>query len=159
MTVRISSSLLLCALASAAQSGSTVEGRVLSTARISPVGKVLVTMRADVLARAPAGHYSGYERRAKRRPGFGRWICESQADGRYKLSGAFRPATTPSAPAGPRYLTQPPGRFATAADFPPVKVQNGQERHHVDLRLTPTAAVAYRVVDIDGDPVRGGQWN
>lgn len=155
MNFRVSISLLLGAVAAAAQSGSTVEGRVLSTVQNQPVAKAVVTLRADV-AGGRAGRGVALNVPAGRGgPVADVWVAESQADGRYKLAGV-PPGNYTIRANRPGYLTQPPGRFATAAEIPPVKVQAGQNLTGVDMRITPTAAVAGRVIDTDGDPVRGG---
>ena len=154
MTTRLSLSLFIAAACAAAQTGKAVEGRVLSTVQNQPIAKAIVTLRADIARAGRAGVASNAVPGAARGPVADVWVCESNSDGRYRFVN-IPPGNYTIRATRNGFLAQPPGRYATAADFPPVKVVAGQNVSGIDMHLTPSAAVSGRVLDNDGDPVRG----
>jgi protocatechuate 3,4-dioxygenase beta subunit len=152
----VAAAALLGAAIATAQGGSTVDGRISSVLQNQPVSKAIVTIRPDSSARAAAPQGVVVKKGTGPGPASDIWVAESGGDGRFKFVDV-PPGDYVISVRRTGYQTGTPGHFATAADLPPVHVKAGQNVSGVDVRLTPTAAVSGRVVDSDGDPVRGGQ--
>lgn len=133
--------LLATALAAAAQTGATVQGRVTSSAHGEAVANALVTLRGvEAPGGAPPQTY----------------ICQAGADGRFAIAGVA-PGVYEPVPSKQGFIGRPAERIAAAHDFPPVTVEAGKPVTGIELRLIPESVIAGRVLDADGDPVRHAQ--
>ena len=114
----------------------SVEGKVVNIANGEGVRKATVLLRAQ---NGPNGiNYTADS------DGNGRFLIENVEPGKYMVSADRQ-----------GFMLQATG--ATGAPPPPITVENGQELHDVIVRLSPLGVIAGRVVDDDGDPIRGSQ--
>jgi 5-hydroxyisourate hydrolase-like protein (transthyretin family) len=118
----------------AAKSTGTVAGKVVNSTNGEPVRKVSV-----VLQRWNDGSGVSY---SVQTDGNGRFLIDDVEPGEYvvviKRQG---------------FLFRPPG--AANAPNPPLKLEKGQAVRDLSIPLTPLGVIAGRVVDEDGDPLRG----
>jgi len=132
---------LAAALFASAQTGGTVQGRVISSLQGEPVANALVTLRElQTSGGAPPQTY----------------ICQTGPDGRFSIAG-MAPGIYDPRPSKQGFETHPPERYATAHDFPPVTVEADKPVTGLELRLIPDSVIAGRLLDGDGDPVRNAE--
>lgn len=136
MTRRFGTLIAAAAWSAAAQSGGTINGRVVSSLHGEPVAGATVML-------------SGLESSDQR------YVAQSGPDGRFSISHIV-PGAYMAVPSKSGFEQRASRREATANDFPPIKVDAGSEQAIV-VRLIPDGVVAGRVLDSDGDPVRRAQ--
>jgi hypothetical protein len=113
---------------------SAVEGKVVNSANGEPVRKAIVILRSKDAAKG-----ASY---AEETDGNGHFLIDAVAPGEYQIS-ADRQGF---------FLLAPGARGGPA---PSLKVESGQHLEDVIVRLTPLGVISGRVLDQDGDPVRG----
>jgi hypothetical protein len=126
--------MLLPALAIAFQKPATVEGVALNSATGAPVKKALITLRSEV-------YYAGYQVLTD---ASGRFRFPEVSPGKYALCAEAQ-GFVPTVPDGQHAAS--PAFLVTVGDSQPVK--------DLSIRLDPYAVVSGKVVDANGDPVRG----
>jgi hypothetical protein len=120
-----------------AKTTGSVDGKVVNTANGEPVRKVSVLLQPRNGAKGVSyGVVSG---------GNGRFVIEDVEPGEYTISADHQ-----------GFMVKVPG--ASGAPFPPVKVEKGQVVE-LTIPLIPLGVITGRVMDEDGDPVRGAQVN
>jgi Carboxypeptidase regulatory-like domain len=117
-----------------ANTAGRVEGRVLNSANGEPVGKVIV-----VLGTRSGAKGTSYV--AKTDAG-GRFAVEAVEPGEYTISAERQ-----------GFMVKPPG--ASGMPLPPLKVESGQPVPEITITLVPLGVITGRVMDEDGDPIRG----
>ena len=117
-----------------ARTTGTVAGKVVNSANGEPVRKVSV-----VLQRWNDGSGVSY---SVQTDGNGRFLIDDVEPGEYRVVIKRQ-----------GFLFKPPG--AANAPNPPLKLGKGQAVRDLSIPLTPLGAIAGRVFDEDGDPLRG----
>jgi Carboxypeptidase regulatory-like domain len=115
-----------------------VEGRVINSSNNAPVPKATVILRAH-----DPEHGQSY---ADESDGNGNFSFDDVEPGEYAVVVDRR-----------LFMAEPTG--ATGAPPPDIKVEKGQQIKDVKIRLIPLGVIAGRVLDADGDPVRGATVN
>jgi len=132
--------LLLLAAATHAQTGATVEGKVVSASDGAPVRK------ATVLLQAPGSRGDSAP------PNRESYLTETDASGRFAVTGVA-PGAYECVPSRVGFAARPPNRSGAAFVLPQINVAEGQHISGLALRLTPLGVVSGRVVDPEGAPV------
>jgi hypothetical protein len=115
-----------------------VEGRVINTLNGEAVGKATVVLRAH-----------DEEQRLS-------YATETDGNGNFSVDNVQPGAYAVSAER-PGFDMQSTG--ATGAPPPEIKVESGQQVKDLQIRLMPLGVIIGRVLDADGDPVRGATVN
>jgi hypothetical protein len=115
-----------------------VEGSVINSLNGETVRKAIVVLRAH-----DRDHGLSY---AGETDGNGHFSIDDVEPGEYAVT-AERPG----------FFLRPPG--STGAPPPDVKVEKDQSVSDIAIRLTPLGVISGRVLDADGDPVRGATVN
>src|SRR3974390_3514911 len=126
--------MLLPVLAIAFQKPGTVEGAALNSVTGAPVKKALITLRSEA-------DYTGYQTMTD---ASGRFRFDEVQPGKYALCAEAQGF------AG----TVPDGTRAAAPTFL-VTAGEGRNVKDLSIRLDPYAVVSGKIVDANGDPVRG----
>jgi hypothetical protein len=116
--------------------GQQIAGKVVNSVNGEPVRRAVVIARAQ-----DAEHGQSY---AAETDAKGQFTIAEMAPGSYLLSAD-------------RQGFHFQARGATGAPPPPLKLEPGQEVNDLVLRLIPMGVIAGRVVDEEGDPIRGAQ--
>jgi 5-hydroxyisourate hydrolase-like protein (transthyretin family) len=111
-----------------------VVGKVINSANGEPVRKVTVTLGTRKGARGTS------------------YIAESDANGKFAIE-AVEPGEYTISADRQGFIVKPPG--ASGIPLPPLKVESGQSVPELTITLVPLGVITGRVMDEDGDPIRG----
>jgi 5-hydroxyisourate hydrolase-like protein (transthyretin family) len=120
----------------AANTVGRVEGKVLNSVNGEPVRKVTV-----VLGTRKGAKGTSY---VAQTDASGRFAIEAVEPGEYSLSAEHQ-----------GFIVKPAG--ASGAPLPLVKVESGQPVPEITIPLVPLGVITGRVMDQDGDPIRGAE--
>ncbi len=123
-------------LTTTALDGQQIAGKVVNSTNGEPVRRAIVIARAQDTDRGPSY--------AAETDSHGQFSIHDMEPGSYLVSAS-------------RQGFHFQARGATGAPPPPLKLDRGQAINDLVLRLIPTGVIAGRVVDEEGDPVRGAE--
>ncbi len=117
-----------------AQSEGRVEGKVLNSANGEPVRKVTVTLATRKGAQGTS------------------YVAESDVRGKFAIE-AVEPGEYTIVADRQGFIIKTPGASGTPS--PPLKVESGLPVPEITIMLVPLGVITGRVMDADGDPIRG----
>jgi hypothetical protein len=119
-----------------AKAAGRVEGKVLNSTNGEPVRKVTVVL----------GTRNGVKGTS--------YMTQTDASGRFAIE-AVEPGEYTVSAEHQGFIVKPPG--ASGAPFPPIKVESGQPVPDITIPLIPLGVITGRVMDEDGDAIRGAE--
>lgn len=119
-----------------AKTAGRVEGKVLNSANREPVGKVTVVLGTRNGAKGIS------------------YVAQTDASGRFAVE-AVEPGEYTISADRQGFIVKPPG--ASGVPLPPIKVESGQAVPEITITLVPLGVITGRVMDEDGDPIRGAE--